>query len=356
MLTDLGEVRQLLRGQAVQSALPQEARPLHRHARALGQGRGQGVDQLGGVRRAGAQGDPRHRRLLLVGGQQGDHVAGRRPLRAIEQDVRAADVVVDRQNVAEPGQHAALGVGLEAPVAPPAADQRRGLGALAFRAPGGRQGDRALGGGGLAASEPVDDLAGALARGLDQLLGGLVPARFARPAGQLAPGVVRLVEGQRLAVGVDQRPGGRLPGQRIMDLGDGRPGAGHIGLAGRIDRAAEVGGVGVGERPAHGLVARHRPGSLGRGLGDQVAQGVFPLRLGAGQRPRQQDDTRQQKRFTDLGVQLSPPDRNVTSRLRVAPATRYCPANSERRLTSASFTAFCRPCPTLCSGASFRRL
>jgi hypothetical protein len=92
-----GELDGHRQGQGVHALAAQIGGALEDHARlGLLVRRQRGVEVVGvaGVR---AEGDARLGRRLLVVGQQGDHVAGGGALRAIQQDVGAADVVVAGQ-------------------------------------------------------------------------------------------------------------------------------------------------------------------------------------------------------------------------------------------------------------------
>jgi hypothetical protein len=95
-------------------------------------------------------------------------------LGTVQQDVGAADVVVARQQRAEPGQHAALGVELEHLVAPEPANQVGGVAGAAGGLVGGGQGHGALGGLRIAAAEPGDHALGVEARDHQGLLGGVL--------------------------------------------------------------------------------------------------------------------------------------------------------------------------------------
>ena len=74
---------------------------------------------------------------------------------------------------------------------------------------------------------------------LQRLFGGGLAAALARPAGQVAPGVVELEEAQRLGVGVDQGPEGDLARHRIGDLLHGRLRRAGVAAPGRAECALQ---------------------------------------------------------------------------------------------------------------------
>ena len=195
-----------------------------------------------------------HGQGLDVGRQQRQQVARRRTLLAVEQGVGPLDVVVHRQHGPEAGQHQALGVGLEGPVAPIVLDQGLGVGGPAELLIGGGQGHGPFGGGRLG-GEPVGDLSGRQARGLDIAFGPGLAVGPARPALQVAARLIHLGEGQAVAHGVRGGPFDDLAGDRL----------GHARFR-RCGRGSRSAGLGGGQALAHSLdvVGGRRHGARGR--------------------------------------------------------------------------------------------
>ncbi len=239
----------------------------HQIAGALeGQARGvleigrQGLDQgVGGV--ALAERHARPGQGLLIGRQDGDHVARGGALLAVQQHVGAADVVVDGEQIAEAGQHLALRLRFEHLVAPEVLDQGAGVVGTAQGPLGGGQRHGALGGLGRLAIEPGHHRLGRHRLGLELFLGGGLAAAGARPAPEVAPGLVELGEGHPLAGRIGHGPEHQLARDQVGKAGPQRIGARDVaGLAG-LQRLAQSGHLVGGRR---GLIAQRR-GLHGRG-------------------------------------------------------------------------------------------
>ncbi len=158
-------------------------------------------------------------------------------------------MVVDRQIVGEPRQHGALGVGLERLLAPVAANQVARFVGLAVGPVGRRQGHGALGAGRVLAVEPGDDRLGRQGLGLDQLFGGDLAARGARPALEIGPRLVELGELQPLGRRISHGPEHDLAGDEVGEAGLQGLGAIDVARLGGVDGLAQRRLVLGGEAP-----------------------------------------------------------------------------------------------------------
>ena len=353
----VGEVGGQHQGQRVQPLAAQVGGALEGDAGRQGHVGGQGGDLFVGVPGLGAQ---RHADLgggLLFGGQQGDHLARRRPQRAIEQHIGAPGVVLGGQHVAETGQHGPLWIGLETLAAPPAADQRGGLRRAVQPAIGGGQRHRPLRRRRSGRAEPVDHLLRGLAGRLDlPLRRGLAFGR-AGPSGEIAARDVHLVEAEGIGVGIHQGPGRGLARQRVGQAGDRPARVADLAMPGGFDGLAKLRRVAGRQRMRNGVRGRRDVQRRGSGHGvQQIAQRIS--RLGARGDARHHDDAGYQQGFTRDRVQRAPQgtSRESIRTLRARASPPYCPANPERRFNKAFVHGNLREtCQILCSRASSRR-
>ena len=313
------ELGRQLQRHVVQIARHQIAHAVYGQAGIVGQGGGQGRDPGVGVAGLVAQRRARRRQRLLVGRQHSQDVVQRRAGRAIEQGVGALDVVVGRHVGAVAAEHQTLGVGVERLVAPPVLDQRLGVLGAAGLLIGGGQRHGAFRGGRVRALEPGDDLSRRQVRLVERLFGHRLAPGHPGPAGEVAPRLIELEEGQLFAVSVDQRPQGDLAHRGIAHLGHGGLGGGGLAVASGGDGGAEgvqvgaAGGpVGADSRKLHDR-GRNGRRNAARGLHVLIGNGVrknWPGRDGGAGEEQQTAADRQRQNST----LRSPPDKRSCGR------------------------------------------